>query len=160
MSIVSNIFFSYFSPVKIFNDRIIKKTEGQLFGVLVFGCLITFISRFPLLYYRSLSSLDPLIGMFSANLVAVLFITPLFFYVCSGIFFLVFRLFKFRVTSLQSRMSLFWSFALVSPWGLVNSLIKVTNCPIWFEISFSIFIFLIFCMFFYYFLKVCLEYKG
>ena len=160
MSIVNNIFSSYFSPVKIFNDRIIKKTEGQLFGILVFGCLITLISQLPLLYYRSLSSIDPLIGMFSANLVAIFLITPLFFYVCSGIFFLIFRLFKFRLMSLQIRMSLFWSFTLVSPWGLVNTLIKVTNCPIWFEISFSIFIFSIFCMFFYFFLKVCSEYKG
>ena len=160
MSIVSNIFFSYFSPVKIFNDRIIKKTEGQLFGILVFGCLITLISQFPLLYYRPLSSLDPLIGMFSANLVAVLFITPLFFYVCSGSFFLVFRLFKFRLTSLHSRISLFWSFTLVSPWGLVNTLIKLTNCPAWFEILFSIFIFFIFCLFFYSFLRVCSKYKD
>ena len=160
MSIVSNIFLSYSSPIKIFNDRIIKKTEGQLLGILVFGCLITLISQLPLLYYRSLSSLDPLLGMFSANLVAIFLITPLFFYVCSGIFFLIFRLFKFRLMSLQIRMSLFWSFTLVSPWGLVNTLIKVTNCPIWFEISFSIFIFSIFCMFFYFFLKVCSEYKG
>ena len=151
MSTVNNIFSSYFSPVKIFNDRIIKKTEGQLFGILVFGCLITLISQLPLLYYRSLSSIDPLIGMFSANLVAIFLITPLFFYVCSGIFFLIFRLFKFRLMSLHIRMSLFWSFTLVSPWGLVNTLIKVTNCPIWFEISFSIFIFSIFCMFFYFF---------
>lgn len=160
MSIISNIFLSYMSPIKIFNDRVIKTSDSQLFGILVVGCLITLFGQFPSLYYKSLSSHDPFIGMFSASLVAILLIMPLLFYFCSGILFLVLIIFKFRLTSLHSRISLFWSFTLVSPWGLVNTLIKLTNCPAWFEILFSIFIFFIFCLFFYSFLRVCSKYKD
>ena len=159
MSIINNIFLSYVYPLKIFNNQVIKTSDSQLFGILVVGCLITLFGQFPSLYYKSLSSHDPFIGMFSASFIAILLIMPLFLYFCSGVIFLVLRIFKFRLISLHVRISLFWSFTLVSPWGLVNTLIKLTNCTLWFEILFSIFIFLIFCMFFCYFLKVCLKYK-
>ena len=55
MSIVSNIFFSYFSPIKIFNTRVKTSNDSQLFGVLVVGCLFTLIGQFPPLYNLSKS---------------------------------------------------------------------------------------------------------
>ena len=104
MSIISNIFFSYFSPIKIFNTRVKISDDSQLFGVLVVGCLFTLIGQFPSLYNLAKYSLTPLVGIFSARLVAILLIMPLVFYVTSGLLYLFLRIFKLKVTSFQTRL--------------------------------------------------------
>ena len=155
MNIISNIFFSYFSPIKIFNTSVKISDDSQLFGVLVVGCLFTLIGQFPSLYNLAKYSLTPLVGIFSARLVAILLIMPLVFYVTSGLLYLFLRIFKLKVTSFQTRLSLFWAFTLVSPWGLVKAVMVLLNCPVWLDLSFDIFIFTLFCTFFYVFLKNC-----
>ena len=155
MTVFTNIFQSYFAPLSVFRKRIIYVSDSELFGILIIGCLITLISRFPDMYAEALFHGDPLIGLFSATLVAVFLIFPLGLYFFSGIFFLVFRVLRIEVSNFQLRLSLFWSFTLVSPLGLLLSMMELVNVLTVIEVVLASLIFIIFLIYFCLFLRVC-----
>ena len=160
MTVLGNILQSYLTPVSVFKKRIIYISDSELFGALVIGCLITLVSRFPDTYTQSLISDNPFIGIFSATLVAILLVLPLGLYCLSGILFVVFKIFRFKISNFQLRLSLFWSFTLVSPIGLLFSVIKLIYAPSFFELFIAGLIFIVFIVYFCLFLNICLDDKD
>ena len=155
MTVFANIFQSYLAPMSVFKKRIIYVSDSELFGILIIGCLITLIGRFPDMYAQALSYGDPLVGLFSATLVAILLILPLGLYFFSGLFFLVFRVLRIEVSNFQLRLSLFWSFTLVSPFGLLLAMIELVNVLTVVKVVSASLIFIIFLVYFCLFLRVC-----
>ena len=155
MTVFTNIFQSYLAPMSVFKKRIIYASDSELFGILIIGCLITLIGRFPDMYAQALFYGDPLVGLFSATLVAILLILPLGLYFFSGLFFLVFRVLRIEVSNFQLRLSLFWSFTLVSPFGLLLAMMELINVLTVIEVASASLIFIIFLVYFCLFLRVC-----
>ncbi len=155
MTVFTNIFKSYLAPMRVFRRRIIYKSDSQLFGILIIGCLITFIGRFPDIYTQALFYGDPLVGLFSATLVAILLILPLCLYFFSGLFFLFFRVLRIDISNFQLRLSLFWSFTLVSPLGLLLAIVELVNILGHIEVLTASLIFILFLVYFCLFLRVC-----
>ena len=155
MTVFTNIFQSYLAPMSVFKKRIIYVSDSELFGILIIGCLITLIGRFPDMYAQALLYGDPLVGLFSATLVAILLILPLGLYFFSGLFFLVFRVLRIEVSNFQLRLSLFWSFTLVSPFGLLLAMMELVNVLTVIEVASASLIFIIFLVYFCLFLRVC-----
>ena len=155
MTVFTNIFKSYLTPMRVFRRRIIYKSDSQLFGILIIGCLITFIGRFPDIYTQALLYGYPLVGLFSATLVAILLILPLCLYFFSGLFFLFFRLLRIDISNFQLRLSLFWSFTLVSPLGLLLAIVELVNILGNIKVLTASLIFILFLVYFFLFLRVC-----
>ena len=155
MTVFTNIFQSYLAPMSVFKKRIIYVSDSELFGILIIGCLINLIGRFPDMYTQALFYGDPLVGLFSATLVAILLILPLGLYFSSGLFFLVLRVLRIKVSNFQLRLSLFWSFTLVSPFGLLLAILKFVNVLAFIEVASASLVFIIFLIYFCLFLRVC-----
>jgi hypothetical protein len=121
MSLVADIAASYRRPGQILQKRLTGAREADGLAILLFACLIAFVSQVPDMATRAQDQGVPTVGVFAGTLFAVFLIAPLMFYSLSIVIHLFLLVFLKWTNSFSTRYAVFWSLAVVSPLVLMLS---------------------------------------
>ena len=101
-------------------------SEGHAFMYLILACLLFFVAQIPELVRLDLlaESQAPLNALAAGRFVGVAVFAPLLFYTLAALAALAFRAADFRISWLESRISLFWALLATAPSVLILGLLR------------------------------------
>ena len=122
MSVTADIGRAWVTPGRVMR-RLLARNPGDAWGLacLIGGCLLIFISEWPLLARNAAA--DPGIGLparLAGALLAWLFLMPLLAYALAGLSHLLARAVGGRGSAQGARLALFWSLLAASPAWLLS----------------------------------------
>ena len=124
MAILNDIVATYKGPARQIRKMLARGVrEDRALAYLMAGCLIVFVSQWPVLARRAhLEGLEmgPLLG---GSLLAWVFIMPLVLYMMAGLARLVARLLGGKGDWYGARLALFWALLATGPLMLLNGLV-------------------------------------
>ncbi|MEP5154084.1 YIP1 family protein [Planktotalea sp.] len=125
MAISSDMVATYKGPRKAF-ARILAmgQREERALMILMAGCLITFVSRWPALAREAHIAGQDLNMLLGGALMAWLFVAPLALYAIAALSHIVAKLLRGQGDWYGARIALFWSLLAASPLMLLNGLIE------------------------------------
>lgn len=125
MSVTRDIRQSYLSPRRVMRRHLdAGESEGKALFVLLSGCIIVFISQWPVAARQAfLDPSVPLEARMGATLLAWMGIAPLILYALAFITYGALRLVGGHQSSWATRMALFWALLAVGPLFLLNGLV-------------------------------------
>ena len=153
MSVLRNIIDSYRTPNLVFRRFMSGEFEEKsALGFLAGGCLLAFISRWPVSARDSHLTNQALDVVLGAALVGWIFIAPLLFYIIAGVLTAIMALCGLRKIGLAVRLSLFWSFLAAAPllmlFGLAGGFFGKGTLTMFIGVVWlSVFIWFLFCGF-------------
>ncbi len=125
MPLTTDIVRSYRRPGAVLRDHLARgTTEPRVLAFLIGGCLMVFVSQWPVLARQAHlegTDLNPLLG---GALMAWLFLAPLLLYAIAAVSQVAMRLAKARISGLAARLALFWALLASSPLILLNGLVE------------------------------------
>lgn len=125
MPVTSDIVATYKGPRRTF-ARILAmgQREDRALMILMAGCLIAFVARWPVLARQAHMSGEELNMLLGGSLLAIMFVLPLAFYLIGGLSHLVAKLLGGKGSWYGARLALFWAFLAVSPITLLRGLVE------------------------------------
>ncbi len=125
MPLSSDIVATYKGPRKAF-ARILGagQREDRALMILMAGCLIAFIARWPALARQAHLSGEELNMLLGGTLLAWLFIAPLALYLIAALSHIIAKALRGQGDWYGARIALFWSLLASSPLLLLNGLIE------------------------------------
>ena len=125
MPISSDMVATYKGPRKAFARLLSSEVrEDRALMILMAGCLIAFVARWPALARQAHISGDDLNMLLGGALMAWLFIAPLVLYALAALSHLLAKLLRGQGDWYGARVALFWSLLASSPLMLLNGLIE------------------------------------
>ena len=125
MPISSDMVATYRGPRKAFARLLSSEVrEDRALMILMAGCLIAFVARWPALARQAHISGDDLNMLLGGALMAWLFIAPLVLYALAALSHLLAKLLRGQGDWYGARVALFWSLLASSPLMLLNGLIE------------------------------------
>ncbi|MDA7428837.1 YIP1 family protein [Primorskyibacter aestuariivivens] len=124
MAITQDIVATYRGPGKVLRRLLDRgQREDRALAILMAGCLVVFVSQWPVLARRAhleQTELNPLLG---GSLLAWLFIAPLVLYALAALSHMVARALGGQGSHYGARLALFWALLAASPLMLLNGLV-------------------------------------
>lgn len=124
MAITQDIVATYRGPGKVLRRLLDRgQREDRALAILMAGCLVVFVSQWPVLARRAhleQTELNPLLG---GSLLAWLFIAPLVLYALAALSHVVARALGGQGSQYGARLALFWALLAASPLMLLNGLV-------------------------------------
>lgn len=124
MAITQDIVATYRGPGKVLRRLLDRgQREDRALAILMAGCLVVFVSQWPVLARRAhleQTELNPLLG---GALLAWLFIAPLVLYALAALSHVVARALGGQGSQYGARLALFWALLAASPLMLLNGLV-------------------------------------
>lgn len=124
MAITQDIVATYRGPGAVVRRLLGRgQREDRAIAILMAGCLVVFVSQWPVLARRAhldQVELNPLLG---ASLLAWLFIAPLALYALAALSHVIARMFGGKGSYYGARLALFWALLAASPFMLLNGLV-------------------------------------
>ena len=125
MPISSDMVATYRGPRRAFARLLSSEVrEDRALMILMAGCLIAFVARWPALARQAHISGDDLNMLLGGALMAWLFIAPLVLYALAALSHLLAKLLRGQGDWYGARVALFWSLLASSPLMLLNGLIE------------------------------------
>ena len=125
MPISSDMVATYKGPRKAFARLLSSEVrEDRALMILMAGCLIAFVARWPALARQAHISGDDLNMLLGGALMAWLFIAPLVLYAIAALSHVLAKLLRGQGDWYGARVALFWSLLASSPLMLLNGLIE------------------------------------
>lgn len=148
MSIAGEIIRAYQGPRASMRRRLAAHPgEERLLIYLVVAILLFFVARIPnLLVSSSLQTTEEISGsaIFVTNLVASFFFAPLLFYGIASVSRIVSKIFGGSGNGYASRLALFWSLLVVSPFSLLSTILQSAIPVLWLSTTLPVVMFLLF----------------
>ncbi|MGB7316750.1 MAG: YIP1 family protein [Planktotalea sp.] len=125
MPVTSDIVATYKGPRKAF-ARILGmgQREDRALMMLMAGCLIAFVARWPALARQAHMTGEDLNMMLGGTLMALLFVAPLALYAIAALSHVIAKVLRGQGDWYGARIALFWSLLASSPLLLLNGLIE------------------------------------
>lgn len=124
MALVNDIVATYRGPGRVVGRLVAAPpNEGRALALLMGGCVLVFISQWPVLARQAHLQGQDLQMLLGGSLLAWVFIAPLAFYVLAYVAHLVARVMGGQGTPYAARLALFWAFLASSPLILLNGLV-------------------------------------
>ena len=125
MPISSDMVATYRGPRRAFARLLSSEVrEDRALMILMAGCLIAFVARWPALARQAHISGDDLNMLLGGALMAWLFIAPLVLYALAALSHILAKLLRGQGDWYGARVALFWSLLASSPLMLLNGLIE------------------------------------
>ncbi|SDE15879.1 hypothetical protein [Limimaricola pyoseonensis] len=130
MAVSSDILRTWRAPRQVVSDLAAEgRREDKAVGWLFVACGLIFVAQWPRLARVAFETQAEVAQLMAYELLAWIFVWPLFFYVLAGASWLVLKVFRAGVTAFEARLSLFWAFLAATPAGLLYGLQSGLNGP-------------------------------
>ncbi len=125
MSVTWDILRTYRAPREVVRRRTAgAPSEARALVVLLAGCFLMFVARWPSLSREAFESPEiPIEARLSGALVGWVFLMPLIFYILAAASHLLARVFGGRGSWYGARMALFWALLAAAPLWLLTGLV-------------------------------------
>lgn len=124
MGLVTDIVASYRGPGRVVARLLgAGAQEGRALALLMGGCLMVFVSQWPVLARKAHLQDQDLQMLLGGSMLAWIFIAPLFLYALAYAAHLIARALGGTSTPYRARIALFWALIASSPLILLNGLV-------------------------------------
>ncbi len=124
MPVTRDIAATYWGPGKVMRRLLaLGPREDRALAILMAGCVLVFISQWPVLAREAHLEGEDLNPKLGASLMAWVLIAPLLLYGLAALTHLAARVLGGKGSFFSARLALFWSFLAASPLMLLNGLV-------------------------------------
>ncbi len=124
MALVTDIVATYRGPGRVVGRLLAAPmNEGRALALLMGGCVVLFIARWPALARQAHLQDDDLQMLLGSSLFATVFMLPLLFYGLAFLGHLIARALGGQGSAYGARVALFWALLASSPLILLNGLV-------------------------------------
>lgn len=125
MPVTNDIVATYKGPRKVFARLLsMGQREDRALIMLMAGCSVAFVSRWPALARQAHMSGEELNMLLGGALMAWLFVAPLLMYALAALTHILAKALRGQGDWFGARLALFWSFLAASPLLLLNGLVE------------------------------------